>query len=263
MLGHRRSRANVCPQIQRRRTPRLLAAMTTTTAAQPVGSTYHWLSQDGRHPVKGHHSPGCPSGLPRAWPTHAVRRRSVLWPQHTRLLTRRIVRLCARRADGCCPQCTTDRLSGGGELIFWLLLATFVHDHFWLASFGVLAIVCPVALASQWTSHCSAWINTGTSRHRQAARRDSSSGAITTTRGDGDSGRRYVLRGGRHSRRQYARSLSRLTPLTELGRLSTESSCASPAGTREPRNPVRPPCLNRGKALAVSASRRGIKAAAY
>jgi len=62
------------------------------------------------------------------------------------------------------------RLTGsaaGGDLIFWLLLATFVHDHFWLAFFGVLAIVFPVALALQWTYQCSAWINSGTSRCRR------------------------------------------------------------------------------------------------
>lgn len=119
-------------------------------------------------PVKGHHSAAARAACPACGP-HARARTQVpsygLTPA-TPGTPESIV--SARGAPTAAAR--SARLTGsaaGGDLILWLLLATFVHDHFWLAFFGVLAIVFPVALASQWTYQCSAWINSGTSRCRR------------------------------------------------------------------------------------------------
>lgn len=158
----------------------------------------------------------CPSGLPRVWPTRA-RHVPKLGPMSTPHDSRhpRIARLCARRAHGCCPQCTTDRLRGGRRPHL-LAAAGNLRPRPFLA--GVLrstrdrfpgsarfAVDIPMfRVDQQWNVTLP-----------PPARRIPP--AVPPPRqGDDDSVRRCGRRGDSHSRRQRARSLGRPTPLTEL-----------------------------------------------
>ncbi|SLE98221.1 Uncharacterised protein [Mycobacteroides abscessus subsp. abscessus] len=191
-------------------------------------------------PVKGHHSAAARAACPACGP-HIRASRTQAPSYGLTPATPGIPEALVSASGARTAAARSARLTGsaaGGDLIFWLLLATFVHDIFWLMFFGVLAIVFPVALASQWTYQCSAWINSGTSRCRRP-RAGFLQRCHHHTRDD-DPLRRCCRRSDSHSRRHCARSLGRLTPLTELSRLSDELSCGPQRGRSEPRNPVRP-----------------------
>ena len=125
------------------------------SATGPGGIRFPWADRSGPTPGK----------IVTAWPRGESGSLAVaaVIPAHHRKTPREPRSLKSRAAQSGAPPGS----AAGGDLILWLLLATFVHDHFWLAFFGVLAIVFPVALASQWTYQCSAWINSGTSRCRR------------------------------------------------------------------------------------------------